>query len=78
MADIIPLHRGARRKIEPAELAKIVRGYAAANDPKPVDLSEWLNRGRRERFQRAVAIAALVVAGFCFVYFLFQLGRGVL
>lgn len=35
-------------------------------------------RERRQRLQRVVTAAALVVAVFCLIYFSFQIGRGAL
>jgi hypothetical protein len=46
------------------------------NREHPVDLNAWLNRGRKQRLQRIVTVAALVVAWFAILYFAFQMGRG--
>jgi hypothetical protein len=84
VGDLIKLHRGTYDPQFPRYVRPIPHEHKARamGDPdavfarQPVDLDEWLNRGRKERLQYRIALAALAVAWFAVIYFAFQLGRG--
>jgi hypothetical protein len=77
-AEIVSLNRDTEAAFVPTRALSQTEVAYLARELAPLRAKHELRRMReqRERLQRIVTVAALVVAWFCILFFAFQMGRG--